>query len=61
MPSKSVTGVNPQILRWARETVNMTIDQAASSLKRNSEEIESWENGTASPTYSQLEKLAYDI
>ncbi|MBQ9683448.1 MAG: XRE family transcriptional regulator [Neisseriaceae bacterium] len=61
MPSKSVTGVNPQILRWARTTVNMTLSQVATTLKRKSEEIEAWENGTSAPTYSQLEKLAYEV
>ena len=30
-------------------------------MKKNNAIIESWENGTSSPTYSQLEKLAYEI
>lgn len=56
-----VTGVQPEIFRWARRSVGLTISEVAEMLKRQPEEIEAWEDGTDTPTYPQLEKLAYQI
>lgn len=56
-----VTGVEPEILRWARKSVGLTVTDVADMLKRHPEEIEAWEDGRAAPTYPQLEKLAYQI
>jgi len=56
--------VNPEVLRWARETGGFGIDDVVLKLKRKritSETVASWEKGTASPTYAQLERLAYEI
>jgi Zn-dependent peptidase ImmA (M78 family) len=56
--------VNPDMLRWARKTGGFDIDDVVVKLKRKritSETVESWEKGTASPTYVQLERLAYEI
>lgn len=56
--------VNPDILRWARKTGGFEIDDVVSKLKRkriNYQTIESWEKGSTSPTYVQLERLAYEI
>jgi Zn-dependent peptidase ImmA (M78 family) len=56
--------VNPDMLRWARETGGFGIDDVVVKLKRRkitSETVASWEEGTASPTYAQLERLAYEI
>lgn len=53
--------VNPDVMRWARESANLTIDEVTKKLKKNSEVIEAWENGLDSPSYAQLEKLAYDV
>ncbi len=56
--------VNPDMLRWARKTGGFGIDDVVDKLKRKrvtSETIASWENGAASPTYAQLERLAYEI
>ncbi|MFC1781433.1 ImmA/IrrE family metallo-endopeptidase [Planctomycetota bacterium] len=56
--------VNPDILRWARETSGFNIDDVVIKLKRKritSETVVSWEEGAASPTYVQLERLAYEI
>ncbi len=56
--------VNPDILRWARETGGFGIEDVVAKLKRKritSETITSWEKGTDSPTYIQLERLAYEI
>jgi len=56
--------VNPDMLRWARETRGFDIDDVVVKLKRKkitSETVASWEKGAASPTYVQLERLAYEI
>jgi len=53
--------INPDILRWARESANLTIDEVANKIKKNQETIASWENGTDFPSYIQLEKLAYKV
>jgi Zn-dependent peptidase ImmA (M78 family) len=52
------------MLRWARKTRGFDIDDVVVQLKRKritSETVTSWEEGVASPTYVQLERLAYEI
>lgn len=61
MKNEPVTGIQPEIFRWARRSVGLTVHDVADMLKRQPEEIEAWEDGTAAPTYPQLEKLAYQI
>lgn len=56
--------VNPDLLRWARETAGFDIDEVVSKINRKRvtvETVKSWEKGTDSPTYTQLENLAYNI
>jgi len=55
---------NPDMLRWARETGGFDIDDVVVKLKRKritSETVASWEEGATSPTYVQLERLAYEV
>ncbi len=54
-------GVQPSVLRWARESQGYSLDDVAIHLKRDIDEIVAWETGAASPTYSQLEILAYRL
>ena len=56
-----ISGINPAVLRWAREAQGLSVDEVALRLKRKPEEIDSWEMGANAPTYSQLEKLAYKV
>jgi Zn-dependent peptidase ImmA (M78 family)/transcriptional regulator with XRE-family HTH domain len=59
MGEVSVVGVQPAVLRWARESIGKSIEDVARALKRRSgDDIVAWENGHAAPTYAQLEKLA---
>lgn len=58
--SEPVTGINPKILKWARERANYSLEDIAAKFKKNLEEIEKWELGEKAPTYTQLEKLAYN-
>ena len=56
--------VNPIVLKWARETAGYRIKDVVEKIDRKhvtSEVVQDWENGKSSPTYSQLEKLAYEI
>ena len=56
--------VNHEVLRWARETCGFDIDDVVKKIKRKRvtfKTVDSWEKGTASPTYAQLERLAYEI
>lgn len=52
---------NPDILKWAREYINYSIEDIADKLKKDVKTIENWENGKESPTYIQLEYLAYNV
>lgn len=52
-------GVNPEILKWARERAGYTLDDIARAFKRGTDEISKWEQGDLIPTYNQLERLAY--
>ena len=61
MKSEPVAGVQPEIFRWARDSVGLSVADVAAMLKRQPEEIEAWESGMGAPTYPQLEKLAYQI
>jgi len=53
--------INPGILTWARESANLLIEDVALKMKKSPEAIEAWEKGDTSPTYLQLEMLAYTV
>lgn len=56
--------INPKTLKWARESANISIEEVAFRMKKASAVVEDWEDedeGANSPTYIQLEKLAYEI
>lgn len=58
------TPVNPQVLRWARETVGLSTDDVVRKFNRKrvtTETVVAWEEGEKSPTFAQLERLAYEI
>ncbi|MEW6042615.1 MAG: ImmA/IrrE family metallo-endopeptidase [Elusimicrobiota bacterium] len=59
--AKPIVGINPEILKWARERAGYTLEHIAATFKKEIREIEGWEAGVGSPTYSQLEKLAYQL
>lgn len=54
-----ITAVNPTIIQWARERSGLSLDDLASLMKRNPEELQQWENGERAPSYTTLEDLAY--
>ena len=53
-----IQGINPDIVRWARERSGYTLQEVAKSFNRDVVTISDWESGAAAPTYIQLEKLA---
>ena len=59
--TKSISGVQPSVLRWARESQGYSQEDVALHLKRTTEEVAAWEAGSSAPTYAQLETLAYGL
>ncbi len=56
--------VNPVILRWARETAGYNTKELVKKFGRKRvtlEVVNDWENGKSSPSYEQMERLAYKI
>ncbi len=58
---KEKLAINTEILIWARASLGLNISDVATKLNKTEDEIQSWEKGTTSPTYIQLEKLAYEV
>lgn len=56
-------GIQPSILKWARERSGLTLSDVAAAMNKTADEIKAWESesGGSAPTYLQLEKLAYQI
>lgn len=62
MKAEPVAGVQPSVIRWARESMGMSVEDVAHKLKRPLEEVMAWEaTDGPSPTYAQLESLAYKV
>ena len=53
-----LTGVNGQILRWARESYNMSISETAMAIGIDEQRYINWENGEEFPTYAKLKKIS---
>ncbi len=60
MPEK-VAGINPAVLKWARERSGHSVEDVAKTFKKDAEVVKSWESGASAPTYLQLETLAYRL
>ncbi len=50
--------VKPAILRWARESLNFPINEAAKKIGVKPSKLAAWESGDSSPTIVQLRKTA---
>jgi Zn-dependent peptidase ImmA (M78 family)/DNA-binding XRE family transcriptional regulator len=50
--------VEPDILRWARETAGLSPEEAAHSLQISDKKIHAWESGDKRPSMPQLRKMA---
>lgn len=49
---------NKEMLKWARESVHISVEQASKRLKIDIEELQSIENGEKPLSYSKLEEMA---
>jgi Zn-dependent peptidase ImmA (M78 family) len=58
---KDALPINIEVLKWARESLGLSVKDVSVKIKRTEKEIKEWESGKSSPTYPQLEKLAYEI
>lgn len=56
-----VEGLNPTVLRWARERSGRSVEEVAKKLGKPAALVEAWEEGSSAPTYAELERLAYDV
>jgi Zn-dependent peptidase ImmA (M78 family) len=57
--SRSVKSiVEPEILKWARTTAGLSIDEVAGKIATKSDNVFAWENGAGNPSMSQLRRLA---
>ena len=59
--SVPMLGVQPTLLKWARESAHLSLAEVAAKLKKTVDVIEAWESGAEAPSYPQLEKLAYSL
>ena len=56
--AETLSGVNGEILRWAREFYNMNAEDAAKAIGVDVERYCNWEAGTDHPTYAKLRKIS---
>ena len=54
------SGINPEMLRWARERAGYSVEEVSRRRKVSSESVREWEAGRSYPTWRQLEQLAYN-
>ena len=52
---------NPDVLRWARKSRNLSLEEVAQRMKVTIDDVKDWERGGASPAYEKLEILARKI
>jgi len=56
-----VANLNPKVLKWARQATGLSKNEVAERFKKDESVVQLWETGKESPTYPQLERLAYQI
>lgn len=57
MTSFRVT-VQPSVLLWARESVRLSLEDAAKKIGVSPERLREWEQGQSAPTFKQLQTMA---
>ncbi|MFO7445940.1 MAG: helix-turn-helix transcriptional regulator, partial [Ignavibacteriaceae bacterium] len=53
--------INPEILKWALEDLNLSVEDFAHKVGVKAEKVNDWLSGASSPTYNQLESISYKI
>ena len=59
--AEHVNGINPNILKWARERSGYTVEAIAAFLKKDASIVNDWESGERALTYVQLENVSRQI
>lgn len=59
--SDRATAANEEVLRWARQSLNYSVEEVASRIGKSPDAIRDWEEGRSAPTYVQLETLAESV
>ena len=54
------SGINHEMLRWARERAGYSVEEVAHRRRVSSETVQEWEEGKSYPTWRQLEQLAHN-
>ncbi len=50
--------VTPEVMKWAREQMSLSLDEAARKIGRPVDDIVGWEDGSRRPTIAQLREAA---
>ena len=50
--------ITPEVVKWARETCNFTLEEAAKKIGRDPDEIAAWESGDVKPSIAQARKAS---
>ena len=50
--------VTPEVLRWARESIGVSLELAAQRANVSVERVTAWEEGSAEPTVAKLRELS---
>lgn len=56
--AEQLSGVNGNIICWAREFYNMSPEETARSIGVSTEKYSAWESGAEFSTYAKLKKSA---
>ncbi len=56
--AETLSGVNGEIIRWAREFYNMSQIEASQAIGVDVARYMNWEDGTEHPTYAKLKKIS---
>ena len=58
MPSRIQAFINPELLRWARESIHMDAHQAAAKIGVSPDRLADWEDGADRPSMHQLRRAS---
>lgn len=53
--------INPAILKWALNDLNLSVEDFAQKIKKKPEQVNKWLSGETQPTYNQLEDFSYRV
>jgi Zn-dependent peptidase ImmA (M78 family)/transcriptional regulator with XRE-family HTH domain len=57
MPRKIEALINPEVLRWARESIQLDAHEAAARIGVTSTRLADWEDGVSLPSVQQMRKV----